>query len=701
MMDLSPLLRPRSIAVIGASNNPGFGRATCANLIDSPLKERIYFVNPRPQVVMGKQCIQKVEDIPEPIDLAVIATPKSTVIQLLRDVASKGCRAAVVYASGYSELGEEGSRDEQELRRVAEELGIALCGPNCAGFVNNIDGIRAFGLSLSVPPRLGNIGLLAQSGQVCNHLMSARQLGYSYCISSGNNAVIDNVDYLRFLVEDENTKVIAMYLEGVRQPAVLVEVLDLATKKRKPVVILKTGISEKGKRIATAHTGSLTGSDTAYNALFSKLGVLRVYDMEELVTTCMLLSYLSCPPTQSSFAVLNLSGGESAIAADLAFLHGLHLAEFRPETLARLKELLPFYATPNNPLDTTATLAQDPETYYQVLRTVMADPNVGFIVASLRVPELLDSSNERVQLGLCNAIVKAAQDRTGKPIIVVSSLSGQRAPELLEKYTEAGVPILSSPKYGFSAIKHLVSLMKYERPETVSKMAQAKVTHAGQIRRRICSEHETKSMLEHYGLPVTRESLVKDEEYLREAAEAIGYPVVLKVDSPDLPHKTEAGAVKLNVSKDQLVDAYRDVLSNARRYNPNAKVNGVLVQEMLPPGMEVIVGVNRDEQFGPMILVGLGGVFVEVFKDVAIRLAPLTKKEALEMIESLRAAPLFRGYRGSPELDVEELATLLVNVSNFAFDNNGEVLELDLNPVFVYPKGQGVRIADALLVRNS
>lgn len=700
-MDLNSLLRPRSIAVIGASNNPGFGRASCANLIDSPISERIYFINPRPQVIMGKQTLEKVQDVPEPIDLAVIATPKSTVIPLLKDAASMGCKAAVVYASGYSELGREGARDEQELRQVAEELGIAVCGPNCAGFVNNIDGIKAFGLTITIPPRVGNVGLLAQSGQVCNHLMSVKQLGFSYCISSGNNAVVDNVDYLRFLVEDDNTKVIAMYLEGVRQPDALVEALDLAAKRRKPVVILKTGISEKGQKIATAHTGSLTGSDSAYNALFSKLGVLRVYDMEELVTTCMLLSYLDSIPAEPTFAVLNLSGGEAAIAADLTHLNGLELAEFRPETLDKLGELLPFYATPNNPLDTTATLAQDPETYYKVLKTVMADPNVGFIVVSLRVPELIDSSNQRTQMGLCNAITRAAQEENAKPIIIVSSLSGQRAPELLEKYTAAGVPILSSPKYGFSAIKHLVSLLKYQRPETVSDMVKVKVAHTGQVKRRICSEHESKSMLQRYGLPVTKESLVNDEESLLRAADAIGYPVVLKVDSADLPHKTEAGAVKLNVSRDQLVDAYGEILSNVRNYDPNAKINGVLVQEMLPPGMEVIVGVNRDEQFGPMILVGLGGILVEVFKDVAIRLAPLTKQEALEMIESLRAAPLFHGYRGGPELDVDALANLLVNVSKFAFENSDEVLELDMNPVFVYPKGQGVRIADALLVRNA
>lgn len=702
-MDLTPLFRPRTIAVVGASDKPGFGNASCKNLLNSTFQGQLYFVNPHRSEVMGRKCFSHLGEIPQPIDLVIIATPKHTVNQVLTEAASRGCRAAVVYASGYSETGEDGITAEQELQNLAERLQIAVCGPNCAGFVNNIYDVKAFGISITVPLQKGDVAVLAQSGQVCSLLMNTGRLGFSYVISSGNNAVIDTVDYLSFLLEDPHTKVIALYLEGVKKPKQFVKVLAEAAQKRKPIVVLKTGISAKGKQIASSHTGSLAGSDATYNAIFKKFGVIRVYDMEELVTTCTLLSKLTALPSQASFAVLNLSGGEAAISADLAYLHGINLPDFQTDTTQRLKSLLPPYASLNNPLDMTATLAYDPETYAKVLRTVMADHNIGAVAVALTVPEILTPDNQQVQTGLCEAITGVARESTSKPLFIVSSYSGKRAPELRTRYEEAHVPILESPRYAYSAISHLASFVEYKPEERTMDVAAVEQPRAREqkVIKETLSEHESKVLLKQYGIPVTREILVNSEEELEKAADSIGYPVVLKIDSPDVPHKTDVGAVKLNIAnKIELRKAYTELLSNVRSHVPKAVINGVLVQEMLPKGLEVIVGANRDEQFGPMIMIGLGGIFVELFKDVAIYPAPLNTKEAFEMINSLRSAALFKGYRGGESLDLEALASLVVNVSRFVCEKKEEISELDLNPVFLYPKGKGVCVADALMIRQ-
>lgn len=698
-MNLKYLLKAESIAIIGASDKAGFGRTSCVNLLSSSNADRLYFVNPKRETLMGKKCYKTLSDVPEVVDLVVIATPKRTIKAILEDAGKLGVKAAVVYASGYSEADKDGEQAEKELVEIARKYDMAVCGPNCAGFVNNVDNIQGFGLPVPENPVKGNIGLVSQSGQVCLQLYGIEALEFSYLISGGNSRMIDMVDYLEFLVDDPDTKVVALYLEGIKQPENFVKVLAKAAKMRKPIIALKTGASSKAKQITTAHTGSLAGSDESFEAIFKKYGVIRVKDMEDLANTCNLFSTLKELPKKATFASMSLSGAETAITADLAELKNLDMPDFEPETYEKLKELLPDYATVNNPLDMTATFGSDTVRYRKAIRTIMSDSNIGMLILGFNVPTIIPENS--IHFNMVDGIAESAYGETGKPAVIMNYISGRPDSFIRKHCADAGVPILSSSQYAFDALKYMEDFINYEPEKMTLKTQTTSVENKDascKTSRKALSEHESKLMLERSGISVTKEDVVKSEEELKNAVKNIGYPVVLKIDSPDVPHKTDVGAVKVNISSESdLLKAYREILDNVATHKPDAKVNGVLVQEMLPEGLEVIVGITRDDQFGAMILVGLGGIYVEIFKDYALYPAPLNEFEARQMIESLKVAPLFKGYRGSDKLDIDAFAKLIVAIGDLAI-NNEEVQELDINPLFVYPEGKGVGVADALVV---
>lgn len=698
-MNLHHLLRPKSVAIVGASEKLGFGRDASQNMLACDLGDNLYFVNPNREQVLGKKCHKSISDIGHDIDMAIICTPLFTVNNILEEAAAHNCKGAVVYASGYSEAGAEGKLAQKKLVEIATENNIAVCGPNCAGFINNVNNIHAFGLPLSAKQEKGNIGLVAQSGQVATLLLSVSHLKFSYVISSGNNAVVGIEDYLEFLIEDEDTEVIALYLEGIKYPDKFAQVLARAAAKGKPIVTLKVGASEKARQTTTAHTGSLAGSDAAFNALFKKFGVVRVCDIEELVNVCVLMSTLKKKPSQKSFAFLNMSGGQAAITADLAQLQGARLAEFSAQTLQKLNNMLPDYATPNNPLDMTSTLVFDNDKFRAALRTVMADPEVGMMIIGFNPPEIVTERDRHVDYGLAKCLIDVSNEGS-KPIVIMPGISRKRDPELRAFYTANSVPIVDSPMYGLSAIKKYAEFCVYHPDARTLEVVSKKGQSATKVSTETLSEHASKAILKEHGISVPEEYVAKSETEALKAAKTIGYPLVLKIDSPDIPHKTDIGGVKLGIKNDaELKNAFNEIMNNAKRHKPDARVNGVLIQKMLPKGTEIIVGVNRDPQFGPMVLVGLGGVFVEVFKDVALYPAPLNKNETLEMIKSLTAYKLFTGYRGSEPLDVEALAETIVKVGDLAVKRS-DIKELDINPLFVYPKGQGVCAADALIVRG-
>ncbi len=690
-MDLKKLLRPSSIAVIGANDKNGFGKSTCMNLLSSPLKDHIYFVNPKREELFGKKCYPNIRELPETIDMCIVILNKKLVSGALEEAASVGCKTAVVYASGYGETGDKEA--EQELRDLCKKHDLAVMGVNCAGYINNLDGIFAFGMLVKREAVPGNIAIISQSGKICLNMMQMDHMNYSYLISSGNSTCIHIEDYLEYLIEDDETRVIGLYLEGVKDPEKFTRVLAMAAKKRKPIVIMKVGKTSKGSALAASHTGSLSGSDQSFDAVMKKFGVIRVDDIEELAEMCHLLSVIPMLPPSTGLSAMCLSGGETGICADMGTLMGLSYPELQPETAEKIRELLPGYATVANPLDMSATLAHDGPRYAEVIQAFMDDPSIGMILCGQTILEHHEVQD--VIYPMSDGMVMAAKKRK-KPIAVMSFFNSSRDKTIRKKLESEGVPILPATGGGFKLLKYLMDFVAYVPEDHTLKLA---IPESSGGETKALSERESKLELKKYGVDVPAEYVVSDKAKLKELK--LTWPVAAKIESPDILHKSDVGGVKLNIRNlEELEAAFDEVVTNVKHHCPDARINGVLVSRMLPPGREFIIGVNNDPQFGPMVLCGLGGVFVEVFKDVSLYPAPLNRKEALQMIRSLKGYKLLTAYRGQKEGDVEALADMIVQIADYAAKNKDTLAELDLNPVFVYPKGEGVAMADALVVKK-
>lgn len=690
-MDLKKLLRPSSIAVIGANDKNGFGKSTCMNLLSSPLKDHIYFVNPKREELFGKKCYPNIRELPETIDMCIVILNKKLVSGALEEAASVGCKTAVVYASGYGETGDKEA--EQELRDLCKKHDLAVMGVNCAGYINNLDGIFAFGMLVKREAVPGNIAIISQSGKICLNMMQMDHMNYSYLISSGNSTCIHIEDYLEYLIEDDETRVIGLYLEGVKDPEKFTKVLAMAAKKRKPIVIMKVGKTSKGSALAASHTGSLSGSDQSFDAVMKKFGVIRVDDIEELAEMCHLLSVIPMLPPSTGLSAMCLSGGETGICADMGTLMGLSYPELQPETAEKIRELLPGYATVANPLDMSATLAHDGPRYAEVIQAFMDDPSIGMILCGQTILEHHEVQD--VIYPMSDGMVMAAKKRK-KPIAVMSFFNSSRDKTIRKKLESEGVPILPATGGGFKLLKYLMDFVAYVPEDHTLKLA---IPESSGGETKALSERESKLELKKYGVDIPAEYVVSDKAKLKELK--LTWPVAAKIESPDILHKSDVGGVKLNIRNlEELEAAFDEVVTNAKHHCPDARINGVLVSRMLPPGREFIIGVNNDPQFGPMVLCGLGGVFVEVFKDVSLYPVPLNRKEALQMIRSLKGYKLLTAYRGQKEGDVEALADMIVQIADYAAKNKDTLAELDLNPVFVYPKGEGVAMADALVVKK-
>lgn len=694
-MDLKKLLRPQSVALVGASEKEGFGGDTIRTILTYKDKNdlgRIYFINPKRDEVFGIPCYKSLSDIDDTIDLLIIATPQATVIPLLEEGAKKGVGGAVIYASGYGETGtEEGKNNEKELMETAKRLDIAIMGPNCAGFINYIDQVYSYAFIAAKRDRKGSVGVVSQSGQLCLSMMEDPGMRFSYIISAGNAKIVQMEDYMEFLLEDDDTKVIALYIEGVKNPGKFVEVLKKAAQKKKPVVLLKVGKSAKSQAIAASHTGSLTGSDKSFDAVLKKFGAIRVDDLEELIAMSMLLSTLHVMPKKATFSSASLSGGETSIIADTAYGNGIEFPDFEPATLEKLRNILPSYATPNNPLDMTATPSYDADMFCEVMKTIASDPNVGMILIGYTLLyEIADPCIHYMYQGL----EKAMKEGLDKPVAMLPFAENTRNPEYQEKLFKIGVPVLPPPVYAFKLLKYLSDYVEYFNEERTLELAipEKKAENAIAL-----SEFDSKKVLAEFGVPVGEEIITTSEDEAAAFAEKTGLAYAMKIESADILHKSDVGGVKLNIKGgDAAREAFKEIMANAKKHKPDARINGILMAPMMKKSAEMIIGVNNDPQFGPMIMVGMGGVFVEVFKDVALYPAPMTKSEALAMLKGLKSFKLLNGYRGSEPCDIDMLCDTVVAIGNFAAANKDKLKELDINPLFVYPEGVGV--ADALVV---
>ena len=690
-MDLRKLLKPRTVAIVGASEKAGFGGDTTRNYLKfSGNLDHLYLVNPGREEIFGHKAYHSLSEIEGDVDLVILCTPQKTILSLLREAAGKNCGGAVVFASGYSETGAEGKELQRELVREADRLGIAVMGPNCAGFANFIDGIFAFAFLVEERDRSGNIGMISQSGQIVLGGLDSPNMGFSHVISSGNSCNVKVEDYLDFLVEDEDTKVVAAYIEGVSKPEKLVETFRKAAIKKKPVVVLKTGRSGKAQELAKSHTGSLSGADKVLRAVFKRYGVIEARDLEELCGLAAAFSWLEELPKGERCVFMNVSGGEAGVMADLTDEFGIRLAEYHPETKAYLQTLVPDYGSVNNPFDMTAGIGYNTPVMVRAMEAISKDDHVDAIcIAYTITPEIWDDTISH----MVEAVSIARENPDMKPVFWIPFIEHTRHQESADILQKAGVPLLPSGRYGCRILKQVLDFANFEYQDTEAAVPER--THGSS---QGLSEYESLNYLKAHGVTIPPQAVAATADEAVKAAGNLGYPLSVKIHSADIQHKSDVGGVKLNIRDEaELRLAFETVMDNCRKNAPDAKLEGVLLKPMLKAGVEMIIGVNNDKDFGPMIMVGMGGVFVELFKDVQLAPAPLTREQTKKMLESLNSYPLLNGYRGNPVCDKEALADMLVSISEMAAKGKDSIKELDINPVFVTE--EGVAIADALLVQ--
>jgi acetyltransferase len=702
--DLARFFAPRRVAFVGATEDLGkFGGRCVRQLIDFGFGGEIYPVNPKRAEIFGLRCYPSLADLPETPDHVGIVLPAGAVAGALEDCARIGVRFATVFSSGFGETGAaEGAVLQRRLVEIARGGSVRFMGPNCNGLVNFVD---RFALTSTATIRgerrpAGDIAIASQSGGAgqVNVMWRAQQAGLdvSYQVSCGNDADLDLLDYMRFMVEDERTRVVLAIAERLADGAKLRALAERAAALDKPIVMVKVGRSEAGSRAAASHTGSLTGADAVCDAALRQLGIIRVEDCNELYETAMLLRRGRRPRGKRA-AATSISGGNLVMLADLGGALGIEWPGYGEATQAKLRERLPGFSAAANPTDLTAASIGSKDTFATVTRIIAEDPAVDTVI-----PVLTFSPAAEIR---SVAEVSAASD---KPVALLWTGKASDDPAL----TPATLVAEGHAVYrdALPCLKAIRAAMRYGefRSGLGRPPAQRPAGIDADAARRLLaetpgplSERRSKAVLACYGLPVTREALAHDAAEAVRCAAEIGGPVALKVQSADLPHKTEADAIRLGLSGDEAVRrGCEEILASARAYKPDARIEGILVQEMVTEGQEMLVGVSRDPTFGPVITVGLGGIFVEVLKDVAFRLPPLGADEALEMVRELRGFPLLAGVRGQRATDIDALADCIARVSWLAVDLADLVAELDINPLRVLPKGRGVRVVDALVVRR-
>ncbi len=654
---LEGLFNPETVAVIGATPKVGkVGNTILKNL--RSFKGKVYAVNPKYREVMGYECFPSIEDVPGSVDLAIVAIPAKNVPEVLEGCGRKGVKNVVVISAGFKEAGNYSL--ELKIVEICRRYGINLVGPNCLGIVNTENGLNA--TFSGVEPLKGRIALVSQSGALILALIDwarSNGIGFSKIVSLGNKAVLNENDFLEYFIEDKDTDVVILYLEGVEDGR---RFMEIAKRHVKPIIAVKSGKTDAGAKAASSHTGSLAGSYEACRTAFKQCGVIEANSIEELFDYALVLSkYKSI---RGDVAIVTNSGGPGVIASDAVETFGLNLARFEKETLDKLKTILPPMANVYNPVDILGDA--DSERFGRVLDVVERDKSVGVIVAILTPTAQID-------------FVKSAEFvlKVRKPVITCF-MGGESVKKAVDILRGGGIPNFIDP---VRAIKSLKSVYDYGRRVFDDEFLDFKVDL--DYVRALIKEKAWFEVLKAYGIPVPPYGVASTADEALKIADDIGYPVAMKVVS-NVMHKTDVGFVKLNVMRDEVIKTFYELVKRAEDYG--AEIEGILVQKMMRKGKEVIVGMKRDPNFGPLIMFGSGGIYVEVFKDVSFRIAPISKRMAWEMVREVKAYKLLKGVRGERPSDINSVVDVILRLSKMVTEIE-EILEVDMNPVFVYEKG--------------
>lgn len=711
-MSLDRIFKADSVAVIGASRNETKqGYKVLKTLIGEKYEGRIYPVNPKEKIIFGLKCYKSVQDIPENIDLALITTPAHTVKNMLEELGKKGAAGAVVLAAGFGELGEEGKRLEEEIVELAREKGIRIIGPNTAGIISLHRGLNLIGLQ-NVPK--GSIALLTQSGNIALNVITEASLksqaGFSHYVGIGNEADIKFHEYLEYFTEDPDTKVILMYVEGLREGRKFLEQASKTTKV-KPIVLYKSGRSVEGSKCVGSHTGALAGISEVSQSAFKRAGIIEVDHPGEMFPVAETLALLPMLK-ENSIAILADGGGHATIAADYLAELGIKLPDLEEETRNKLAAILPANASLANPIDVAGGTDQDPGIFADCAEILLSDRNIH----GLLIVGLFGGYGIRFAKKLA-FIEEDASHRMGKLMgstqkpILLHSLYNYAKPHSLELLRYYNIPVYDSLEIACKCVEALSVYGSYRREyhrESNFQLnwganavgdAQEIIDHALAEGRKVLLEYEAKEIFRLHGVPVFRDHLATNEDEAVKYAEKLGYNVAMKIVSPDILHKTDAGGVKLGLRDEQAVcEAFQKITESCSECYPTADIRGCLVTPMSDKGIEIIIGTKTDDQFGPIVMFGLGGIMVSVMKDVSFLVIPVSEYWAESMIDEIKSSVIFDGFRGRPPSDRKAIVKLILKVSEIV-QAYPLIDEIDLNPVIVHE--EGLTIVDARIILNS
>ncbi len=689
----SVFLSPKSIAIIGASDKRGSVGATITSNIMNGFKGIVYPVSPTRPTVFYKKAYKNVIDIPKPVDLAVIVINNLLVADVLEECGKKKVKGVIIITAGFKEVDEEGAKREQKLKDIAKKYKIQIIGPNCLGVMNLDPKTMMNSTFLKVTPKSGKIALVSQSGAICAALVedaSAQGIGFSAVISMGNKAAMSEVDILKMLANHNQTKVIVMYLEDMGDGQEFLKVCKNITKKlKKPVLVLKSGRSPEGAKAAMSHTGALMGSDEIYDALLKQSGAIRVDTMEELFDYATAFSKQPLP--SKDLVIVSNAGGPAIISTDACSRLGIKMANIE-SIRPKINAVIPPWGSSRNPVDIVGDA--DFNRFSNVLNHVLAHPNVGSVISMCTPSGTLNYDK------LAEVIV--AMSKKYKKTMLASLMGLDEGITNREILAAGDIPYYT---YAEGAIRTLAAMLKFtnwiKTPEgkipkfKVDKLKVKKIfDKVKKEKRPNLLEEEGQEVLKSYGLPLPKSALAKTEADAIKIAKQIGYPVVMKIASPQIIHKSDAGGVKVNLTNDsEIKEAFKTIIANAKKYNKNAEIKGVLIVEMVKGGKELIIGSKLEPGFGPVIMLGMGGIYVEVLKDVTFKLAPVTDTEADDMISSIKTQKLLQGVRGEKPSDIAKLSECIQRLSQLVTDFK-EIKELDMNPVLVMEKGKGCKILD-------
>ena len=696
---LDPFFNARSIVVIGASDDhTKIGGRPVHLLRKHGFTGDIYPVNPKGGSIQDLVAYTSVLETPQTPELAIIAVPAAQAPSALRECADKGVKGAIVLSSGFVEAGEEGGRLQQELTDIARNCNIRVLGPNCLGALGVAEKvIGSFSVALEEKlPASGHVGIVSQSGNLGSFTMQSivrKGLGVSRFMATGNEADIDIADGIAALATDKQTSIILCCMETCRNGIRLIKALDAARAAGKIVVVLKIGATEQGQAAAASHTGALTGSNAVIEAVLARAGAISVKSIEEMVDLTAAMSVVSAAllPVNDAVTLVAASGGFGVMMADAMVQARLTLPDLSQETQNRIREAVPVAGT-RNPVDATAQMSSRPDILYRLLTALLEDKSRSTLVLLLS----LSLFNQRLSGVYQEALAKIRANYPDRLVVLI----GQGPADVTEAIQKAGVPIFSSID---AAAKGIASMVRIGSAQVQAKQKQVVNCNSVLALDTLVfrNEFHAKAFLAQSGIPVPVEKFVNSAREAVTAAQEIGYPVVFKIASEDIPHKTEIGGVILNIRGDEeAVASYKMLLERVKEKAPTALIDGVLVAPMLCGGVEMIAGVSCDAAFGPVVMVGMGGIYAEVLKDVAVQVAPVSKAEALQMIQSLKLYPLLQGVRGMAPSDEGAMAEAVSRLSELAITYAADIAEIDLNPVLVLPEGRGVIALDALIVPN-